>query len=219
MYFKFSLIIIIIPNSPLKKIFLSISKSIFFHSPSLPPFLFLSSSSPSSSPSILASFPFFSLSHTNYFVSESESHLAVSDPFQPHGLYPARLLHPWDFTGKNTGVGCCFLLQGIFPTQRSNLGIPHCKQTLYCLSHRGSPRNWHFILNIIVSNKIWSSKENLLSTNFYCLAILPSLSQNISNWRIPPDSCTTYSQGLFSQRRCTDILRTQLRFSENPKFT
>jgi len=140
----------------------------------------------------------------------------VSDPFRPHGLYPARLLHPWDFTGKNTGVGCCFLLQGIFPTQRSN---PHCKQTLYCLSHRGSPRNWHFILNIIVSNKIWSSKENLLSTNFYCLAILPSLSQNISNWRIPPDSCTTYSQGLFSQRWCTDILRTQLRFSENPKFT
>ena len=97
----------------------------------------------------------------------------MSDPFRPHGLYPARLLHPWDFTGKNTGVGCCFLLQGISPTQGSNLGILHCKQTLYCLSHWGSPRDWHFILNIIVSNKIWNSKENLHSTNFYCLAILP----------------------------------------------
>ena len=36
----------------------------------------------------------------------------------------------WDFPGKNTGVGCHFLLQGIFPTQGSNPGRPHCKQTL-----------------------------------------------------------------------------------------
>ena len=40
---------------------------------------------------------------------------------QPHGLLPARLLCPWDFPGKHTGVGCHFLLQGIFPTQGSNL--------------------------------------------------------------------------------------------------
>ena len=39
---------------------------------------------------------------------------------QTHGLSPARLLCPWDFSGKNTGVGCHFLLQGIFPTQGSN---------------------------------------------------------------------------------------------------
>ena len=35
---------------------------------------------------------------------------------QPHGLYPARLLCLWDSPGKNTGVGCHFLLQGIFST-------------------------------------------------------------------------------------------------------
>ena len=40
-----------------------------------------------------------------------------------------RLLHPWDFLGTSTGVGCHFLLQGIFPTQGSNPGIPHCRQT------------------------------------------------------------------------------------------
>ena len=40
------------------------------------------------------------------------------------------LLHPWDFQGKSTGVGCHFLLQGIFPTQGSNLGLPHCRQKL-----------------------------------------------------------------------------------------
>ena len=50
------------------------------------------------------------------------------------------LLHPWDFLGKSTGVGCHFLLQGIFLTQGLNLGLPHCRQTLYPLSHQGSPR-------------------------------------------------------------------------------
>ena len=46
---------------------------------------------------------------------------------------------PWDFPGKNTGMGCHFLLQGIFPTQGSNPGLLHCRQTLYRLSHLGSP--------------------------------------------------------------------------------
>ena len=49
-----------------------------------------------------------------------------------------RLLRPWDFLGKSTGVCCHFLLQGIFPTQGLNPGLPHCRQTLYRLSHRGS---------------------------------------------------------------------------------
>ena len=39
---------------------------------------------------------------------------------QPDGLQPARLLYSWNSPGKNTGVGCYFLLQGISPTQRSN---------------------------------------------------------------------------------------------------
>ena len=43
------------------------------------------------------------------------------------------------FSRQNTGVGCCFLLQGIFPTQGLNLGLLHCRQTLYCPSHQGSP--------------------------------------------------------------------------------
>ena len=47
-------------------------------------------------------------------------------------------LCPWDFPGKITGVGCHCLLHGIFPTQGSNPGLPHCRQTLYHLSHQGS---------------------------------------------------------------------------------
>ena len=41
----------------------------------------------------------------------------VSDSVRPYGVWPARFLCPWDFAGKNTGVGCHALLQGIFPTQ------------------------------------------------------------------------------------------------------
>ena len=47
-------------------------------------------------------------------------HSVVSDSLQPHGLQPTRLLCPWDSPGKNPGVGCHFLLQGIFLTQESN---------------------------------------------------------------------------------------------------
>ena len=44
-----------------------------------------------------------------------------------------------EFSGKNTGVHCYPLLQGIFPTQGLNLGFQHCRQILYHLSHQRSP--------------------------------------------------------------------------------
>ena len=61
----------------------------------------------------------------------------VSDSLQPHGLQPARLLCPQNFLGKNTGVDCHSLLQGIFLTQGLNLGLLHCRQFLCHLRHRG----------------------------------------------------------------------------------
>ena len=65
----------------------------------------------------------------------SESHSVVSDFLRPHGLYS-----PWNSPGQNTGMGSLSLLQGIFPTQGLNPGLPHCRQILYQLSHRGSLR-------------------------------------------------------------------------------
>ena len=59
----------------------------------------------------------------------------MSDSLWPHGLYSS-----WNSPGKNTGVGSLSLLQGIFPTQGSNVGLLHCRQILYQLSHKGSPR-------------------------------------------------------------------------------
>ena len=50
------------------------------------------------------------------------------------------LYSPRNSPGQNTGVGSLTLLQGIFPTQGLNPGLPHCRQILYQLSHKGSPK-------------------------------------------------------------------------------
>ena len=59
----------------------------------------------------------------------------MSDSLWPHGLYSPR-----NSLGQNTGVGSLPLLQGIFPTQRLNPGLPHYRWILFQLSHKGSPR-------------------------------------------------------------------------------
>ena len=56
----------------------------------------------------------------------------------PHGLQPSRLLCPWDFPGKNTGVGCHFLLQGILLTHGSNLRFLNWRADFLLLSHQRS---------------------------------------------------------------------------------
>ena len=66
--------------------------------------------------------------------SESESHSVVSGSLWPHALYS-----PWNSLGHNTGMGSLSLLQGIFPTQGLNPGLPHCRQILYHLSYHGGP--------------------------------------------------------------------------------
>ena len=57
--------------------------------------------------------------------SESESCSVVLDSLQPHGLYS-----PWNSPGQNAGVGSRSLLQGIYPTQESNPGLPHCRRIM-----------------------------------------------------------------------------------------
>ena len=78
-----------------------------------------------------------------------------------------------DSPGKNTGVGCHALLQGIIPTQRSNSGLPHCRRNLCHLSHHRSP-NWPKIGRVHRTwrnnyqgwfnwdYRMWSKKEYLL---------------------------------------------------------
>ena len=66
--------------------------------------------------------------------SENESHSVVSYSLWPHGLYSS-----WNSPGHNNGVSSHSLLQGIFPTQEPNPGLPHCRWILYQLSNSGFP--------------------------------------------------------------------------------
>ena len=77
-----------------------------------------------------------------YTKSESFSCSVMSNCLPPHGLQPTNLLCPQNSPGKNTGVVCHSLLQGIFPTQGSILGLPHCGQILYHLSQREQAKSW-----------------------------------------------------------------------------
>ena len=67
----------------------------------------------------------------------------MSNSVRPHRQQPTRLPRPWDSPGKNTGVGCHFLLQGIFLTQGLNSHLFSCigRQVLYHQHHLGSLYN------------------------------------------------------------------------------
>ena len=62
----------------------------------------------------------------------------MSDSLWPRGLQPSRLLCPWDSLGRNTGVGCHFLLPEIFPTQGSNPHLLHWQVDSLPLATRGA---------------------------------------------------------------------------------
>ena len=70
----------------------------------------------------------------------SVSHSAMSNSLWPHELWPIGLLCLWNPWGKTTGMGCHFLLQGIFPAQESNLGLLHWQADAGPLSHLGNQK-------------------------------------------------------------------------------
>ena len=70
--------------------------------------------------------------------------------FATHGLYC-----PWNSLGQNIGEGSLSLLQGIFPTQGLNPDLPHYRQILYQLSHKGSPRILEWVTYPFFSRSSW----------------------------------------------------------------
>ena len=70
------------------------------------------------------------------------------DSLRPSGLEPAKLLCPWDSSGKSTGVGCHFLLQGVFPTQGLNPGLLHSRQPLMAESEEELKRLLRRVKNL-----------------------------------------------------------------------
>ena len=99
------------------------------------------------------------LDHSVLVLYESESQSVMSNSLQPHGLYS-----PWNSPGQNTGVGSLSLLQGIFPTQRSNPCLPHCRWILYQLSHLGSPRILERVAYPFSSRSSWPRNQ----TRVFC---------------------------------------------------
>ena len=80
-------------------------------------------------------------------------------------LWTFRLPCPWDSPGKNTGVCCHFLLQGIFPTQGLNPGLLHCRQILSHLSHQGSPVGYYSAVikkEVMPSATVWMDPDVIL---------------------------------------------------------
>ena len=72
-----------------------------------------------------------------------------------NSLWPDGLYSPWSSPGQNTGVGSLSLLQKIFPTRGSNPGFPHCRWTLYQLSHKRSPRILEWVVYPFSSGSSW----------------------------------------------------------------
>ena len=93
-----------------------------------------------------------------------------SDSLRPYGVYS-----PWNSPGQNSGVGSLSLLQGIFPIQGSNTGLPHCRWILYQLSHKGSPRMLEWVAYPFSSGSSWPRNWTRVS----CIA-----GELFTNWAI-----------------------------------
>ena len=113
--------------------------------------------------------------------SESVSCSIVSDSLRPHGLQSARLLCLWNFPGKNTwkrkGLGCHSLLQRIFSTQGSNLGLLHYRQIFYHLSYQGSPKNLGLSISLPLQ---FSSVQSLSHVRFFATLQTAALQASLS---------------------------------------
>ena len=94
-------------------------------------------------------------------ISEGESGSVMYVSLRLHGLYS-----PWTSPGQDTGVGSLSLLQGIFPIQGCNPGLPHCTWILYQLSHKESTRILEWVAYPFSSESSWPRNW----TGVFCIA-------------------------------------------------
>ena len=94
--------------------------------------------------------------------SENESCSVMPSSLWSHGLHSQ-----WNSLGQNTGVGSLSLLQGIFPTQGSNPGLPHCRQIVYQLSHKGSSRILEWVVYPFSSRPRNRTRASCIAGGFF----------------------------------------------------
>ena len=115
----------------------------------------------------------------------------MSHSLRPHGLQPTRLLRPWDFPGKNTGVGYHFRLQEIFPLlnaclsnfnlSRGGNGTPLQYSCLENPMDRGA---WWAAVHGVA--KCWTRRSNFTFTfHFHALEKEMATHSSVLAWRIP----------------------------------
>ena len=122
---------------------------------------------------------------------------------------------PLNSPAQNNGVGSLSLLQGIFLTQGSNPGLPHCRQILYQLSHKGSPQKHVFIAG---GNAKWynhfAKPFGIFLQNQICAYLMIpqsySLIFNQMNWK-----CMSICTKILQQLICNfwDLKTTNMLFS------
>ena len=110
--------------------------------------------------------------------SESESPSVVSDSLRLQGLYSPR-----NSPGQNTRVASPSFLQGIFPTQGLNPGFLHCRQILYQLSHKGSPRILEWVAYPFFNGSSQTRNRNRVSR---------IAGEFFTNWAIREAFCTNF---------------------------
>ena len=119
---------------------------------------------------------------------ESESCSLLSNFLQPHVLYS-----PWNSPGQNTGVGSCSLLQGIFPTQGSNPGLPHCRRILYQLSDSMLYFTYFSVLLIYLYSRdlLWARKYGQNYQASFEARALSSIAwfQSMLQWSVMRKAC------------------------------
>ena len=114
----------------------------------------------------------------------------MSNSLQTCGLHS-----PWNYAGQNTGVGSLSFLQGIFPAQRLNPGLSHCRWILDQLSYKGSPRIVEWVSYPFSSGS--SQPRNL--TGISCIA-----GRLFSNWVIRKASLVAWL-GWLKQRHVASL--------------
>ena len=120
------------------------------------------------------------------------------DFLRPHGLQPASLLCPWGSPGKNTGVGCHFLLPWIFPTQGSNSCLLYWLAGSLPLSYLGSPQSLVWIWAKLCLHLVTDIYKAFLCTA-WIFSRWNSLDVLLSSWNLVFDGAGWVSWTKFCQ--------------------